>query len=88
MRLMTSAAPFQYDDGSPILPGDHVVVCDTKDATVDRVLKPLTPEARSYGCQDTGGILLAITGGGLELWTRVDEPLDLVSRAREPQSPR
>jgi hypothetical protein len=70
---------FVYQNGKPVMAGDIVMAAGLR-ATVHNVIKPGTPDARDFHCEETGGLFLAFENGDRQLWPRPNEDLKFLNR--------
>ena len=75
----------EYSNGKKVRIGDRVGI-DNLDGRgvitsghVIGVFPPGSPEARDYGCFETGGVLISLDNGDCQLWVHPDEHLVLLN---------
>ena len=75
---MKSAA--RYLTGEDIHVNDTVLLCSKTKGKVLQLLVPGTAQADYHNCGSTGGVLIGFESGDTQLWTSIDDDLQLLSR--------
>ncbi len=75
---MNSAA--RYLTGEEIRVNDTVLLCSKTRGKVLQLLVAGTDQADYHNCGSTGGVLIGVESGDTQLWTNIDDDLQLLSR--------
>ena len=69
-----------YMSSEAIRENDHVL-CGSIRGTVIQVMSPGSVQAAAHDCHETGGFLIQLANGHVQLWMRADEDLILLGRS-------
>ena len=72
-----------YLSNEEIVEGNSVVVNLSRRGVVNQVLLPNSQAAMAFACAESGGFVLRLDDGDLQLWAKADEDLEFVCRKRD-----